>query len=362
MNKSVRNFLICLSSTALLSSCASTGDVEELKYQLRVVNKKIEDMKSTTVGQIQKRQAAAFGHMDQLEQDILKLKSQLEESYYLNQKLREQNKELEATISSVAKEEAAKREEGLARLEQQQQEKELRLKELNNKILMQQQSVKAIQEARINEAERRAKEAAIEAELAKKRSSSVSNAAGSTGTAKTISATKRKVKNSVVAPPIQQTSQPVTSQPAASEPTPAIAKTESPGTVETVDAAPVLAGSQSSFEKAENLFQSQKFDEAYNIFEQIAANPTAAQNVEARFMMGESLFNQKEYDKAIMQYQKIISQHATHARVPAALLKQGMAFEKLADKDTAKVIYKKLLKKHGAAPEAVTAQEKLDKL
>lgn len=79
-------------------------------------------------------------------------------------------------------------------------------------------------------------------------------------------------------------------------------------------------------------------------------------------MMGECLFNQKEYDKAIMQYQKIISQHSNHAKAPSAMLKQGMAFEKLADRDTAKVIYKKLLKKHGTSPEASAAQEKLGKL
>jgi TolA-binding protein len=79
-------------------------------------------------------------------------------------------------------------------------------------------------------------------------------------------------------------------------------------------------------------------------------------------MMGECLFQQKEYDKAIMQYQNIISQHSDHAKSPKAMLKQGMAFEKLADKDTAKVIYKKLLKKHGSSPEAATAQEILSKL
>ncbi|MFW2366994.1 MAG: tetratricopeptide repeat protein, partial [Desulforhopalus sp.] len=71
---------------------------------------------------------------------------------------------------------------------------------------------------------------------------------------------------------------------------------------------------------------------------------------------------EKEYDKAIMQYQKIISQHGNDAKAPQAMLKQGMAFEKLADKDTAKVIYKKLLKKHGSSPEAATARENLDKL
>jgi len=44
------------------------------------------------------------------------------------------------------------------------------------------------------------------------------------------------------------------------------------------------------------------------------------------------------------------------------MLKQGMAFEKLADKETAKVIYKNLLKKHASAPEAAKAQEILSKL
>ncbi len=98
------------------------------------------------------------------------------------------------------------------------------------------------------------------------------------------------------------------------------------------------------------------------LFEEVAGNSSADNSVDARFMMGECLFNQKEYDKAIMQYQNIISQHSDHAKSPEAMLKQGMAFEKLADKDTAKVIYKKLLKKYSSSPEAATAQEKLGKL
>ena len=51
-----------------------------------------------------------------------------------------------------------------------------------------------------------------------------------------------------------------------------------------------------------------------------------------------------------------------HDKAPAAMFKQGMAFEKLADKETAKVIYKKLTKKYGSSPEASKAQERLSKL
>ena len=114
--------------------------------------------------------------------------------------------------------------------------------------------------------------------------------------------------------------------------------------------------------KAQKLFEKNSYAEALPIFEQIAGNASSSDAVEARYMMGECLFNQKEYDKAIMQYQKIISQSSGHDKAPAAMLKQGMAFEKLADKETAKVIYKKLLKKHGSSREASTAQERLGKL
>ncbi|MCP3888819.1 MAG: tetratricopeptide repeat protein [Desulfobulbaceae bacterium] len=357
MKKTVRNFLLLASSAVIITGCASSSDLEDLRYQLRIVNKKLEDMKSTTVGQLQKRQAAASGHMDQLEQDIIELKAQLEESYYLNQKLREQNKELEVAITSVAEQESAKREEALKRLEEQQRAKEVRLVELNTKLQQQQESVKAIQQARILEAERRAKETAIEAELARKRSNAASKTTSYGTNVKHFRATKKKVKRSVVAPPIQKgpsvAKTTIAVKSAKTNNKPAI-KQSSGGTT----AQPVAPAND--YAKAQNLYQRNKYNEAYKLFSQVASNPTSGNNVNARFMMGESLFKQKEYDKAIMQYQKIISQHSTSDKAPAAMLKQAMAFEKLADKDTAKVIYKKLLKKHGSTPEATTAKAKLD--
>jgi tol-pal system protein YbgF len=360
MKKTVINFLLLVSVAPFLVQCAAQSDVDDLRYQLRIVNKKIEDMKSTTVGQLQKRQAAASGQVDQVEQDILELKSQLEETYHLNQRLKEQNKELKETISNVAQSEASKREEALKQFEESQREKELRLTEaLNEKLRLQQESVKAIQQARIKEAELRAKEASLAAELAKTRSRSANSDLRSSGSAKHIQLDQKKIKLSADTQPASP-SQPKTTQTeqsgqTASQHTPAPPVSNS--TVGTTEEPPL-----DDFNKARKLYESDKFKEAYQLFEQIAANPSGSNSVEARFMMGECLFQQKEYDKAIMQYQNIISQHADHAKSPQAMLKQGMAFEKLADKDTAKVIYKKLLKKHGSSPEATTAQERLGKL
>jgi TolA-binding protein len=358
MKKTALNFLLLASVTPFLVQCATQADVDDLRYQLRIVNKKIEDMRSTTVGQLQKRQAFASGQVDQVEQDILQLKSQLEETYHINQTLKEQNKELEATITSVVQTEASKREEALRQFEESQRENELRLTEaLNEKLRLQEESVKAIQQARIKEAERRAQEASIAAELAKTRSSAANSNLSSTGSPTHIRLEQKKVKLT----PAVQNGAPSQSaaQPVQKEQSVAQKKSDSPAPV----AAPIVAApSLDNFNKAQKLYDSAKYKEALQLFEQIAGDTSARNNVDARFMMGECLFEQKEYDKAIMQYQNIISQHADHAKSPAAMLKQAMAFEKLSDKDTAKVIYKKLLKKHGSSPEATTAQERISKI
>ena len=84
----------------------------------------------------------------------------------------------------------------------------------------------------------------------------------------------------------------------------------------------------------------------------LAQNPKGNESAETLFFMGESLYAQGEYDLAIMDYQKVISNHADHKRTPTALLKQGISFEKLTDLETAKIIYKKLLAEYPDSAEA----------
>lgn len=355
MKKRLFNIFVVMAVSPLLSQCATRTDLEQVRYQLRIVNKKLEDMKATTVDQLQKRQALASGQVEQLEQDIMKLRGQLEETYYLNQRLREQNKELEISITNVAQQEEVKREETLRKLENLQQEKEAQLNELNNKLALQQESVKAIQEARIKDAERKAREATIAAQLAKNRTRAASLTKGQT---QHIVATKKKIKRSVVAPP----------RTTAKEATATVSQTEVSTTQtlpnKSADTSDALANTPKvdNYKKAEALYNQNKFSEALPIFTQIASQSNSAKGVDARYMMGECLFAQKDYDKAIMQFQKIISQHSSHSMAPSAMLKQGMAFENLSDKDTAKVIYKKLLKKYSSSPLANEARERLEKL
>lgn len=357
MKKTLYNCILVLAVSPLLIQCATRSDLEQVRYQLRIVNKKLEDMKSTTVDQLQKRQALASGQVEQLEQDIMKLRGQLEETYYLNQRLREQNKELELSINNVAEQEAVKREETLKKLAVLQDEKQQQLNELNNKLLLQQESVKAIQEARLKDAERKAQEAALAARIAKNRTNAANAAVLSKGGIRHIRVTKKKIKRSVVAP-LPKPTQVI--PPKNSANTQISAKPGSDTT--TKSPASYTPPVVNDYNKAKKLYSQKKYNEALQIFKQVSTQPNSSKNVDARFMMGECLFAQKDYDKAIMQFQKIISQHSDHPKAPFAMLKQGMAFEKLSDKDTAKVIYKKLIKKHSSTPQAIEAQTMLNKL
>ena len=129
-----------------------------------------------------------------------------------------------------------------------------------------------------------------------------------------------------------------------------------------VPAAPKADATAVKMARAQKLFQKNQLNEAYDLFEEVAASGSSTYSVTARYMMGQCLFNQKEYDKAIMQYQKIISQHPGDEKAPTAMFRQGVAFEQLSDKETARVIYKKIIKQHGSSPEAEKAKEKLSKL
>jgi tol-pal system protein YbgF len=354
MKKTLINFALVCACSPFLIQCASQADIDDLRYQLRIVNKKLEDMKSTTVGQLQKRQAASSGKMDQLEREILELQSQLEETSHINRRLREHNKELEESISTVAMTEEAKRAELLKAIEEKQKEKERRLNELNEQIRIQNEHLKAIQQARIRDAELKAQAAARAAAAARAKALAASNAGLRKSRGKHILAEKRKVKYTVpVTSRKKNSSQSVKKK----TPTGSLAKTPPDNKVKQVKTAV-----DNSFATAMNLYNNNKFSKACSAFERIAENGPVQQRVESRFMLGECLLKQKEYDKAIMQYQKIISQNSNHAKAPAAMLKQALVFEKISDKTTAKVIYKKILKEYGSSPEAESARKRLGKL
>jgi len=71
---------------------------------------------------------------------------------------------------------------------------------------------------------------------------------------------------------------------------------------------------------------------------------------------------EKWYEKAILEYQKVIENYPKGNKVPASLLKQGLAFLNLGDKNNSRLILEELIKKHPKSNEAKIAKDKVKSL
>jgi tol-pal system protein YbgF len=90
--------------------------------------------------------------------------------------------------------------------------------------------------------------------------------------------------------------------------------------------------------------------------------PASANADNARFWIADSYYRENWYEKAILEYQKVIETYPSGNKVPAALLKQGYAFANLGEKGNARLILKELIRKYPGTSEAKIAGEKLDAL
>ena len=79
----------------------------------------------------------------------------------------------------------------------------------------------------------------------------------------------------------------------------------------------------------------------------------------AQFWIGEIYYREKWYEKAILEYQNVIEKYPQGNKVPAALLKQGLAFSSIGDKANAKLILEELNRKYPKSNEAAIAKTKL---
>jgi tol-pal system protein YbgF len=82
----------------------------------------------------------------------------------------------------------------------------------------------------------------------------------------------------------------------------------------------------------------------------------------AQFWIGEIYYREKWYEKAILEYQNVIENYPKGNKVPAALLKQGLAFSNIGDTANAKLILEELNRKYPKSNEAKVAAETLKTL
>jgi TolA-binding protein len=70
----------------------------------------------------------------------------------------------------------------------------------------------------------------------------------------------------------------------------------------------------------------------------------------------------KQYEQAILSYQKVIKDYPNGNKVPNAILRQAMAFTEINDKISAKLLLKKVINNYPDTPEAKSAESQLQKL
>ena len=114
---------------------------------------------------------------------------------------------------------------------------------------------------------------------------------------------------------------------------------------------------------AKQAFDQGDSDAARKKFQELIEKyPKSERADNAQFWIGEIYYREKWYEKAILEYQKVIENYPTGNKVPASLLKQGLAFLNLGDKNNSRLILEELIKKHPKSNEAKIAKDKVKSL
>lgn len=91
----------------------------------------------------------------------------------------------------------------------------------------------------------------------------------------------------------------------------------------------------------------------------LKASPKSDLVPNALYWIGEAWYGEKKYENAILQFDDVIKHHGRHPKAAAALYKQGLSFNALGDRKSARAVLHKLTESYPKAPEAKKAKEKL---
>lgn len=82
----------------------------------------------------------------------------------------------------------------------------------------------------------------------------------------------------------------------------------------------------------------------------------------AQFWIGETYFLKKEFEKAILEYEKVIVKYPEGDKVSSALLKQGLSFLELGDKTNARNLLRRVVERFPQTEQAEIARKRLETL
>ena len=115
------------------------------------------------------------------------------------------------------------------------------------------------------------------------------------------------------------------------------------------------------YKDAYETFQKGNLEGARRKFEAFLKQyPNTELSDNAQFWIGETYFLKKDFEKAILEYEKAIVKYPEGDKIPAALFKQALAFLELGDKTNARNLLKRVIERYPHSEQAEMAKKRLE--
>jgi len=82
----------------------------------------------------------------------------------------------------------------------------------------------------------------------------------------------------------------------------------------------------------------------------------------ARYWLGEIYYSKGNWERAILEFDRVIKEYPGGDKVPAAILKEGFSFDRLGSKKEARLLLERLIQKYPQSIEAKMAKKRLEEL
>jgi tol-pal system protein YbgF len=120
---------------------------------------------------------------------------------------------------------------------------------------------------------------------------------------------------------------------------------------------------QALYDQSKQAFDAGELEKARQGFQEFIKRFPNSQNADnAQFWIAETYYREKWYEKAIVEYQKVVEDYPKGNKIRSAMLKQGYAFLNIGDKANARLILKDLISKYPDTTEAQLATQKLSQI
>ncbi|MBN2254993.1 MAG: tol-pal system protein YbgF [Deltaproteobacteria bacterium] len=117
---------------------------------------------------------------------------------------------------------------------------------------------------------------------------------------------------------------------------------------------------EKAYADAYDSFKAGNYAEAREKFRTfIKTFPDTEYSDNAQFWIGECFYVDKEYEKAILEYESVIKKYPKGNKVPNAILKQALAFVKLGDNESAKLLFQRVIREYPNTSPARIARKRL---